>query len=140
MKANRDKISIAATILHLTMVAVLQGCFVFSDRTTSVYGTVTDDKGLPLPGVGLSVYGRKKISHKMHMATAYTDSSGHYEITVDVAGKFHTLDCYIDDGAIFMKYFPKKSSYETFTDGKKSRCCTLAIGEKTNFDFHIIVE
>lgn len=136
MKTNKIKKCLWISALCLFVIFVLQGCSIFSDRTTSVYGTITDENGQPIDSIEVEVYGGK-LNGFYHMATTLSDSTGHYEIVLEVAGKFTKLECLIPPNSSGnVKYQNGYSGYEIFKDGK-SAGFSIEKGEKNNVDFHL---
>lgn len=85
------RVGLTATILVLTSTAYSQ--------VKSVYGTVTDQDGLPLPGVNIEVSGSIRGTH--------TDFQGNYSIAVE-AGK-----------ELYFSYIAQRA--ETVTIGAETR-------------------
>jgi hypothetical protein len=57
------------------------------------------------------------------MATTLSDSTGHYEVVLEVAGKFSGLESLISrNSPDNLKYQRAYSGYDTFMNGKKCGC------------------
>ncbi|MCE6989456.1 hypothetical protein [Dyadobacter sp. CY323] len=117
----------------------LTGCFLKQDRTTTVYGTITDQNGQPVDSILVMVLGMQ-ISHSEVLSQIYSDKAGEYEIMVEVPKKFNSINV----GVPFLlienpKYQNNYKGKKTTKDGKRtSDCCTALVGKKTRYDFQLI--
>ncbi|WP_439555579.1 hypothetical protein [Dyadobacter sp.] len=136
MKTKKFKTTLWPLTLCLSVSLFMQGCkSIFSD-TTTVYGRITDEKGLPVDSIMVRVVG-SKIHGSQNMAETFTDSSGNYEIVVEVAGKFTSVSCLIPPNSTEnVKYQNYYSGYEIFGDGKIAGF-SIEKGEKNNRDFKL---
>lgn len=57
-------------------------------RLTTVYGKVTDQAGQPVDSVSIIFAGHKGVSGGVPIKETYTDSTGTYQIMVDVPRKY----------------------------------------------------
>lgn len=115
-----------------------EGCFSspFKSRTTTVFGTVTDnDTKLPVNSLEIVIYGEKGVLGYVSrdLKTVYTDSNGKYNVVVDAPKEFHSLGV----GNLWDRKF--NSKYRDFFSYKDSNrvnyCCPVEIGTKTQYDF-----
>ena len=124
-------------VLSLSVVILLMGgCspFPLFDRTTKVYGKVTDQAGQPIDSMAVIMLGHVRLSSgNVPIGQANTNSKGEYELVIDVPKRYAKVSAVIhsDYSSISNKYL----EYEVFKDGVRHSCCTLVLGEKTNYDF-----
>jgi protocatechuate 3,4-dioxygenase beta subunit len=66
------------------------------DRTTVVFGKVTDDINQPIQGVEIQLAGEKGFftSLTTPLKTVYTDAKGEYTITAEIPKDYHHGDVY----------------------------------------------
>jgi hypothetical protein len=74
--------------------ALLIGCVAGckkEDRTTVVFGKVTDDTNHPIEGVEMTLYGKKGLFAALTtpLKTVYTDAKGEYTITAEIPKDYH---------------------------------------------------
>ena len=128
----------AAAVLLLT-----EGCFSspFKSRTTTVFGTVTDnDTKLPVDSVQIMITGGKGgvASNADELKIIYTDKQGYYYTTIDVPNSYHkitVLNRYFDK----LKYTLKYRGYFSYKDRNRiDYCCPAEIGSKTQYDFMML--
>lgn len=123
----------------LCLALFLNSCFLKQDRTTVVYGTITDEKGQPVDSILVLVKGRE-WSKGTTLSQTFSNSSGEYELLLDVPKKFDGVDVIIPFGSIinpkfqslFKDFYVKKNGQST------NNCCIAQIGEKTRYDFKLI--
>ena len=126
-------------LVHIALIVQLNSCFLKQDRTTTVYGTITDQNGEPVDSILVMMTGLK-----FHSATVlqevYSDKNGKFEIVTEVPKKFSAIN-------VEVPFLPVKNpKFENHYDGfgvKKdgvstNDCCTASIGEKTKYDFQLI--
>ncbi|WP_141110401.1 hypothetical protein [Dyadobacter psychrophilus] len=118
---------------------LLSGCFLKQDRTSTVYGTITDQNGEPVDSIMVLAQGMRYLTFEALQHT-YSDSNGHFEMVIEVPKKFGTID-------ISVPFYPKENpKFQTKYKGKKSikndiatsNCCITPVGEKTKYDFQLI--
>ncbi|MCF2489720.1 hypothetical protein [Dyadobacter sp. CY347] len=124
-----------AAILATTL---LSSCFLKQDRTTTVYGTITDQNGVPVDSILVIISGLK-FHYSTDLSKVYSDGNGNYNVLVDVPKNFTAVDVIIpslSENAKFMKIF---SGYRIKKDDNiTNNCCTASIGRKTKYDFQLI--
>jgi hypothetical protein len=113
-------------------------CFLKQDRTTTVYGTITDENGQPVDSILILATGLEWwYSTKLH--STYSDGNGNYEVLIEVPKKYDALDVTIpaySEGN--EKYYTQYKVKNILMDGKRvSSCCTASIGSKTRYDFEL---
>ena len=128
--------AIANVLVLLSVFLMIGGCnpFPLFDRTTNVYGKVTDQVGQPIDSMAVIMLGHVRLSSgNVPIGQASTNSKGEYELVIDVPKRYAKVSAVIhsDYSSISNKYL----EYEVFKDGVRHSCCTLVLGEKTNYDF-----
>ena len=126
-----------ASLLLITL--SVSSCFLKQDRTTTVYGTITDQDGEPVDSIMVMMTGLKFHSGTV-IKEVYTGEDGNFEIVAEVPKKFSAIN-------VEVPFLPVKNpKFENNYDGfgvKKdgvstNNCCTASIGEKTKYDFQLI--
>ncbi|KQS31071.1 carboxypeptidase-like regulatory domain-containing protein [Dyadobacter sp. Leaf189] len=136
MKTNQIKKYLWSSTFCLFAIFVMQKCKSIFSNTTTVYGRITDEKGIPVDSIMVRVVG-SKIHGSQNMAETLSDSSGGYEIVVEVAGKFTSVNCLIPPNSPGnVKYKSGYSGYDVYKDGK-SAGFSVEKGEKNNIDFKL---
>ncbi|WP_247235525.1 carboxypeptidase-like regulatory domain-containing protein [Telluribacter sp. SYSU D00476] len=138
MKHNTFTWSGWASFLLLTVLfSNTTGCISFLDRTTTVYGRVTDDSQQPIDSLEVELSGVFTFGGGLPLATTYTDSEGNYKITYKVPKDFSRGNVFIiPSGKKFDKY---KREYLIYVDGNlTSSCCRIPIGTSKNYDFLLL--
>ena len=109
------------------------------DRTTVVFGKVTNEINQPIQGVVIAVYGEKGIlaSRSTKLKNTPTDAKGEYTITVEIPKEYHSGDVDIE--------FQTNNLWEKYTGGpvylngnKTTGCCQVSIGQKNQYDFGLV--
>lgn len=99
--------------LCLTLLgASLSGCDVLTGTTTTVYGTVTDQRtGAPVEGVSV-VLGLQFIGRPSSLASTVTDARGRYRLSTDF-NKANLVDLYVNHTAYgaMVGYNPAYGTY-----------------------------
>ena len=126
-------------LMHFALIIQLNSCFLKQDRTTTVYGTITDQNGAPVDSIMVIVQGMHLLSFESLKET-YSDKNGKYEMVIDVPKKFSAIDVtvpyFFTENFKFFKYYNGKKT--TKNDVSTSNCCIASIGEKTKYDFQLI--
>ncbi|MDF7820198.1 hypothetical protein P1X15_21440 [Runella sp. MFBS21] len=132
------------TLLYAVAVLCLtEGCFSapFQSRTTTIFGTVTDnDTKLPVSNLEIVIYGQKGVlgSVSSDLKKVSTDSNGKYNVDVDAPKEFHSLGVgnnFDSDKSLVVQY----RDYLIFLNGQQTQnCCRVEIGSKTQYDFIMI--
>ncbi|CAG5068216.1 hypothetical protein DYBT9623_00945 [Dyadobacter sp. CECT 9623] len=126
-------------ILFLINLVSLSGCGVFTDRTTVVYGTITDQNGEPVDSILVSIDGVKGFRYET-LKQVSPNNVGSYELLVEVPKKFSSVNIIVDTSPVenvgverpYKKLLVKKNDKST------NNCCSASIGEKTKYDFQLI--
>ncbi|MCE7068872.1 hypothetical protein LZG74_01080 [Dyadobacter sp. CY327] len=125
--------------MHLLAIIHLQSCFLKQDRTTTVYGTITDQNGEPVDSILVMLTGLKLNSGTV-LKEVYSERDGNFEVVADVPKKFSAIN-------VEVPFLPHKNSkfqknyngFEIERDGvSTNNCCTASIGTKTRYDFQLI--
>jgi hypothetical protein len=130
---------IKLTFFYSCITLLLYGCFLKQDRTTTVYGTITDQNGLPVDSILVVIDGVRGFKHE-NLKEVYSTGDGSYELLVEVPRKYGSLDVSIPffpvENAKYDKNYKGKKTYknEQFT----KNCCSASIGQKTKYDFQLI--
>jgi hypothetical protein len=110
------------------------------DRTTVVFGKVTNDINQPIEGVEMVLYGEKGIlgSRSTRLKSTLTDAKGEYTITTEIPTDYHS-------GSINCEWFRDPKFYNMYTDGalyfngqQTQECCPLRVGTKSQYDFGLV--
>jgi hypothetical protein len=127
------------TILHLVLIFQLSGCFLKQDRTTVVYGTITDQDGQPVDSIFIIIQGSKHVGYQI-FDKQYTDEEGNYELVAEIPRKSKSTNVVIPFSLVenpkFQKDFKDYVIYKN--DVRTNNCCNLSIGQKTKYDFQLI--
>jgi hypothetical protein len=113
------------------------GCFLKQDRTTSIYGTITNLNQQPVDSVMLSIQGAEGLKYDK-LKEVYSDANGHDEAVVDASKSYSAL--------IVVIPFSRNPHYTDHYEGlivKKDDmeipdCCYASIGKKTKYDFKLL--
>ena len=118
---------------------LMSSCSLQLDRTTSVYGTITDQNNQPVDSILVVIDGAKFLFQEP-LKEVYSDDKGKYEITVEVPKKYNAVDVGIPFGLVDNPKYEK--NYRGITvkkDGKETKnCCNAAVGNRTKYDFELI--
>ena len=118
---------------------LVNGCFLKQDRTTMIYGTITDQKGQPVDSITVMLSGFQGFKYEI-LKQVYSDDSGRYELVVEVPSKFGSADVSVPFGSKlnpkYQKYYKGKTSHKN--DEFTNNCCSASIGQKTKYDFQLI--
>ena len=125
--------------LAMSLMLSLNGCFLKQDRTTTVYGTITDQNGQPVDSILVLVQGVKYLTYQ-DLASVYSDENGNYEIVMEVPKKFNSVNSGIPAIPLQnMKFEKFYKGYDVMKDGNSvSNCCFSSIGQKTRYDFQLM--
>ncbi|MEO6281861.1 MAG: carboxypeptidase-like regulatory domain-containing protein [Dyadobacter sp.] len=128
-----------ATILFGGLALLLSDCFLKQDGTTTIYGTVTDQNGLPVDSILVTFSGVQDFKYEQLKET-FSDKNGNYEMVVEVPKRYSSA---LGNIPYSSKNNPKyKRGYRDFYSKKNGistgSCCFASIGEKTKYDFQLI--
>lgn len=126
---------IIATLIILQLAACEK-----DERTTGVYGTVTDPDGKPVEGVKVLVYGSKNCGPVMHFGEDYTDKTGAYSITFEASADLKDFNTAVPLSKTENPEIFKNFHEMTFrkNDEAVDKCCITPPGDKTKFDFKLV--
>ena len=85
---------ICLLIFVISIMTAFNGCFLKQDRTTTVYGTITDHNGQPVDSIMVLVSGLE-FYHGTTLREIYSDSAGEYEVVVETPRKYNVLNVII---------------------------------------------
>ncbi|WP_157488038.1 hypothetical protein [Dyadobacter crusticola] len=126
-------------MLFLTL--LLNSCFLKQDRTTTVYGTITDEKGQSVDSILVIFQGMKDLNLEI-LSSEFSDQKGEYDIVMEVPKKFTSINVTIPffpaENSKYMRLFKTKRS--TKNGQSTGNCCIAQIGEKTRYDFELIAK
>ncbi|CAG5068215.1 hypothetical protein DYBT9623_00944 [Dyadobacter sp. CECT 9623] len=118
---------------------LLSQCFLTQDRTTVVYGTITDQNGEPVDSILVLIDGVKGFRYET-LKEMYSGKNGTYELVLEVPRKYSSVDVIIPFGSYvnpkFQKYYKDKLAVKN--DKPTNDCCIATIGDKTKYDFQLI--
>ncbi|KQS31072.1 hypothetical protein ASG33_11995 [Dyadobacter sp. Leaf189] len=117
---------------------LMDSCFLKQDRTTVVYGKITDEKGQAVDSIMVICQGLRDLTYETIHST-YSDKNGAYEIAVEVPRKFTAVNVTVPflplENPKYLRLFRGKRSS---MNGKSTgNCCVAKIGEKTRYDFQL---
>ena len=131
--------TIRRLLICLCLTFSLSHCFLKQDRTTVVYGTITDERGQPVDSILVAIDGVKGFKYET-LKQVYSGADGSYELVVDVPRKYGSANILIPFGLVDNPKFER--NYEGFSLEKNDKptrnCCTASIGNKTKYDFQLI--
>lgn len=125
--------------LTFSLIFFFISCDRDQERTTTIYGTITDQNQEPIDSIFVLMYGLVNLTN-IELNGVYSDKQGNYELVVDVPKKFHAVD-------VVIPFLPiRNPKYEKNYTGKKTRindsstnnCCVAPFGVKTKYDFQLI--
>jgi hypothetical protein len=133
----RKRIRLIISALALSF--LLSRCFLTQDRTTVVYGTITDQNGEPVDSILVSVDVGRAFKYETLMQV-YSGEDGSYELVVDVPRKYRLAYLNIPpDSYDNPKYDKSYKGLRTYKNGQfTEHCCSASIGNKTKYDFQLI--
>lgn len=127
-------------IAHFLVTIQLNSCFLKQDRTTTVYGTITDQSGAPIDSILVIMQGAKSMTYYETLHQVYTDEDGKYELLLDLAKKYHSIDIgmpfWLDENPKYVKLFKINTIHKD--DNRTNNCCKAIVGKKTKYDFQLI--
>ncbi|KAA0991871.1 carboxypeptidase regulatory-like domain-containing protein [Dyadobacter aurulentus] len=118
---------------------LLSHCFLKQDRTTVVYGTITDEKGQPVDSILVVIKGAQGFKYE-RLKEVYSGKDGSYELVVDVPRKYGSANVTVPFGSYENpKYDKNYKGKRTFKNDQFTKnCCSASIGNKTKYDFQLI--
>lgn len=126
-------------IAHFIIIIQLNSCFLKQDRTTTVYGTITDQNGEPVDSIMVIIQGMR-LRGLESLTETYSDKNGNYEMVIDVPKKFGAIDVtvpyFFTENLKYVKYYNGKKT--TKNDEFTNNCCIASVGKKTKYDFQLI--
>ncbi|WP_439555581.1 hypothetical protein [Dyadobacter sp.] len=137
MKSLR-KLHFPAMLAVIFLGCLMDSCFLKQDRTTVVYGTITDEKGQAVDSIMVICQGKRMLTYEL-LATTYSDKNGKYELLIDVPKKFVAINAGIPSFPVENPKFHRKYvSYGVLKNGKVTTdCCNSDVGTKTQYDFQL---
>jgi hypothetical protein len=131
--------TISSAILFGCLALLLSDCFLKQDRTTTIYGTITDQTGQPVDSILLRVRGVTGLKYDK-LKEFYSNQNGGYEIMLDVPKEYSSLSIAIPfSNSLNPKFTNQYLGHYVFrNDVKTNDCCYAELGEKTKYDFQLI--
>jgi hypothetical protein len=122
------------SVLMVSLIGLFISCGPFFDRVTVIYGTVKDEKGLPVDSIIVSLSAGYK--GRVMMETS-SDENGEFQMTMDVPLKFVMLEVFIGFGGN-----PKFQKFYQYAKGKKNsqNSNIIMIGKKNEYQFELIAK
>ncbi|WP_342086195.1 carboxypeptidase-like regulatory domain-containing protein [Dyadobacter sp. OTU695] len=129
----------------ITMVFALFLIFLLScdkdkgERTTSIYGRVTDQNQQPVDSIMVEVDGMRNLDSE-ELKYTYTDEDGNYELVLEVPEKYISINVLIPYLPIRNPKFQERYKVEKiFKNGQQtSSCCISSVGGKVQWDFELM--
>ncbi len=112
------------------------------DRTTVVFGKVTNDINQPIEGVVMELYGERGIlgSVSTYLKRSTTDAKGEYIITTEIPKDYHSGSIFYEwnnsQPPLYDKYSRGGGVY--FNGQQTQECCPLRVGTKSQYDFVLV--
>lgn len=135
----RPSRKVSVVIFFLSISGMLTSCFLKQDRTSVIYGTITDENKQPVDSILVLVDGTKFLTHEQ-LKQVYSDENGNYELVVEVPRKFGSLDVGVPffpvENAKYNRNY--KGTYVKKNNIATNNCCSASIGQKTKYDFQLI--
>lgn len=129
-------------LLFGSILLFLTNCLYKQDRTTVIYGTITDQNQQPVDSILVTLEGIAPISHFKTLKTVYSDSLGNFEIVAEVPKKYSQTSVGVPwwpiENPKFQKYFKGFKIHKN--DEPINDCCSAIVGEKTKYDFQLIAK
>jgi hypothetical protein len=131
--------TLSSTTLLGGLALLLSGCFLKQDRTTTIYGMITDQNGQPVDSILVTFSGVQDFKYEQLKET-YSDENGSYEMVVEVPKRYSSA---LGNIPYSSKKNPKyMRAYSDFYSKKNGvstgSCCFASVGEKTRYDFQLI--
>jgi hypothetical protein len=142
-KGIRSCVSRKVSILtfSLCIAVMLTSCFLKQDRTTVIYGTITDQHREPVDSIMVQIDGVKGFKYET-LKQVYSDEKGKYELVVEVLKRFGSANVVVPFGLVdnpkYDTYY--KGIYIKRNDKATYNCCSAAIGQKTKYDFQLLAK
>lgn len=136
-------LKIKAQILHIAVALICFLCIFISchipigDRTTVIYGKVTDQNQEAVDSILVEVSGAWTFLNSEVINQVYTDKSGHYEMVIEVPRKYGNLNISIPYLPVQNSKFQDNYMLDIVWKNGKVNCCYASIGEKTEYNFQL---
>ncbi|WP_247235522.1 hypothetical protein [Telluribacter sp. SYSU D00476] len=116
------------------------GCNLLVDRTTTAHGRVTDEAGNPVDSVIVGMFSAGFGKTGIPLGETLTDKEGKYSLAVDVPRGYSTTTVGVPLG-YNPKILGKYKSWRVSQNGQRiNNCCYAPIGEKSNYDFMLLLK
>jgi hypothetical protein len=108
------------------------------DRTTVIYGKVTDQNNEPVDSILVTASGLWYLNIEV-VKEIYTDENGDYELVIEAAKKYTALDIVIPYVPVENPKFQWNYDVDKVfkNDVRTNNCCMASIGGKTKWDFQL---
>jgi len=135
-KRNIQVLTIAVSLI--CFLCTLTSCSIpIGDRTTVIYGKVTDQNQEAVDSILVLVSGARNFLNSEDIKQVYTDKFGHYEMVIEVPRKYGNLNVTIPYLPVQNSKFQDNYMIDIALKNGKTNCCHAAIGEKTEFNFQL---
>jgi hypothetical protein len=130
---------LTSTVLFGCLALLLSDCFLKQDRTTTIYGTVTDQNGQPVDSILVMVDGAQDFRYD-RLKETFSNIDGSYEVVVEVPKHYSSVIVNVPySTSKNPKYMRDYSDFFVSKDGAKTNdCCFGSVGRKTRYDFQLI--
>ncbi|GGC06666.1 hypothetical protein [Dyadobacter sediminis] len=131
-------LSIAFSLICFLFILISCSIY-FGDRTTVIYGKVTDQNKEAVDSILVEASGLWALYNLQNIKQTYTDENGNYEMVIEVPRKYNSLDIGIPYDMIANSKFQNNYSHDiVWKNGKQTyNCCIASIGEKTEYNFQL---
>lgn len=134
-------IQLSKPVLTIVLLFILLTSCRNEDRTTQIYGKVTNLTGQPVSGVPIIIAGQEKhgfVPAEYDLDTAYSDVKGNYISTLTIDKKYRRLkiiNMYFKIDSLEAKY----RDYDVKMNGVRTDyCCPAEIGKRTEYNFILL--
>jgi hypothetical protein len=120
----------------------LSGCLDKQDRTSSIYGHISDEDGHPVDSILVTLHAAEFTKEK-ELSSVYSDENGNYEIVADVPKGYSSLS--VNSPFLTFKNPKFMAFYIGFSaiyknDVRTNNCCNATVGERTKYDFQLMAK
>ena len=129
-------------LIYFTLIACVGISCKKQDRTTIVFGKVTNEINQPIADVEMVLYGEKGIlgSVSAPLKSVFTDNKGEYMVTLEIPKEYHSGEVLPFWTSSKMPLYEKYEGIsDVFLNGQQSQgCCSVPVGQKSQYDFRLV--